>query len=147
MSRHRSEPVRSRGRLLERVGNAAGAQADFEAASELEPGNAEYVASMGLHHRNQGRWQEALAAFDRTLQLDPARGPVYSHRGSAPLTAPAERPEIAHAAVGTQDPGMATRTPDLAQEDSHLAALTVPQLLPQCLGCPHALQPCSPSRI
>lgn len=41
---------------------------------------------MGLHHRNQGRWREALAAFDCALQLDPARGLVYSHRGSGPTT-------------------------------------------------------------
>ena len=77
-----SHTWRCRGRLLERAGNADEAQADFEAACELDPGNAEYVASMGLHHRNQGRWKEALADFDRALQLDPARGPVYCHRGS-----------------------------------------------------------------
>ena len=70
-----------RGRLRERVGNASTARADLEAACRLEPGNAEYATSMGLHHRNHGRWPEALAEFDRALQLDPTRGPVYSHRG------------------------------------------------------------------
>ncbi len=75
---------RYRGRLLERANNPDGAQEDFKAACELEPENAEYVASMGLHHRNQGRWREALADFNRALQLDPSRGPVYCHRGSAP---------------------------------------------------------------
>ena len=74
-------PQPCRGRLLERVGNASTARADFEAACRLEPGNAEFATSMGLHHRNHCRWPEALAEFDRALQLDPTRGAVYSHRG------------------------------------------------------------------
>ena len=63
------------------MGNAAGAQADIEAACRLDPQNAEYMSSMGLHYRNHGRWPEALAGFDRALQLDPTCGPIYSHRG------------------------------------------------------------------
>jgi lipoprotein NlpI len=76
-----ADAIVHRGRLLERVGNAAGAGADLEAACALQPGCAEFAASLGLHHRAAGRWDAALAALDRALQLDPTSGPVHAHRG------------------------------------------------------------------
>ena len=75
------DAITCRGRLLERVGNAVGSGADLMAACALQPGCAEYAASLGLHHRAAGRWDQALTALDRALQLDPTSGPVYAHRG------------------------------------------------------------------
>jgi len=59
-------------RLRDHADDAAQALADFNAALELDKSPPQAHRSIGLVHRQQGRNQEALAAFERYVQAAPA---------------------------------------------------------------------------
>jgi Flp pilus assembly protein TadD len=73
--------------------------AELEAARRLEPGRSEIVNHLGLAYQSAGRPDDALAAFDRAVELDCTNeaakhnlAVAESRRGSAgALRAPAGR--------------------------------------------------------
>jgi serine/threonine-protein kinase len=53
----------------------------FMAADRIHPGTAEAPWAIGLIRRRQGRWEEALSAWERALQLDPRSAMLVSAVG------------------------------------------------------------------
>ena len=64
-------------------GDFEAAIADFRAAGSLRPGDVDAIQGVGYIARRQGRWDEALAAEQRVMALDPrSPGRVIDYAGS-----------------------------------------------------------------
>ena len=61
------------------------AQAFYERARALEPGGLRWPYYLGVIHARRGRRDEALAAFDAVLQIDPALLPARKRKARALL--------------------------------------------------------------
>jgi tetratricopeptide (TPR) repeat protein len=72
-----------RGDAAYKRGDQVQAQAAFQEAVRLEPGNAQYHINLGWTLRNQGRTAEAAAAWTRALALEPDRTSLYRHLADA----------------------------------------------------------------
>jgi TolB-like protein/Tfp pilus assembly protein PilF len=73
------------------------AQADFEKALALEPGNATIQRRYGLLLGSLGRMNEAIAATRKAIELDPLSSAAWSNLGSMYLTDPNRFPEAREA--------------------------------------------------
>ncbi len=61
----------------------AGADASYQQALALEPGNAKFVRNAGMLAKTMGRLDEALAQDRRAVELDPLSVPAHSTLGLA----------------------------------------------------------------
>lgn len=73
----------SRGTVRSRVGDLAGAKADFERAIELEPKNAEAYSGRGYLRIYLADNKGALEDFQKAIELDPNSAASYCGRGQA----------------------------------------------------------------
>ncbi|MDH4135137.1 MAG: tetratricopeptide repeat protein [Anaerolineae bacterium] len=51
--------------------------AEFQAAIELEPDDADAHRNLGTAYGEQGKWEEAAAAYEQAIELDPDFGEAY----------------------------------------------------------------------
>lgn len=72
----------NRGILRSRMGDQAGALADYDRAIALDPNEAEAYSNKGGLMLKRERWADALALFDRALALATTR-PEIAHFGRA----------------------------------------------------------------
>src|SRR4051812_10116151 len=77
------EQWRAQGKELKSAGNAAGALEAFTKASELDPKSAALQDEVGFLLAVLGRQPEALARFERAIQLNPSYAPALFHFGVA----------------------------------------------------------------
>src|SRR5262249_19632108 len=63
------QPYLARGRRLAELGRAGEAEADFNKAGELGPGNADVLAPRGVFLADSGRPEKAAADFHAALNL------------------------------------------------------------------------------
>jgi len=70
---------------LGQVGDAAGAEALFRQACETDPGSVEAHANLGLSLQEQGRFDEAIAHYERRLALQPEAAEYRWNRAVAQL--------------------------------------------------------------
>jgi len=61
----------------------AGAEASYQRALALEPGNAKFVRNAGMLAKTLGRFDEALAQDRRAVELDPLSVPAHNTLGFA----------------------------------------------------------------
>jgi tetratricopeptide (TPR) repeat protein len=65
------------------LGDVDGAVADFTEAGRLDPRDVEIAMERGLVLEAQGRYEEALAAYEDAVQRDPENPLAYRYRGGA----------------------------------------------------------------
>ncbi len=53
------------------------AEAEYEKALNLEPGNAEVLRKKGFLYRCLGRFDDAIEVFKKSITLDPIKGHTY----------------------------------------------------------------------
>jgi len=69
-------PWRNRGDIHLALGEHAEAERCYRGALELVPDDPEVIYSLGLALDHQSRWQEALARYQKALELAPELGPA-----------------------------------------------------------------------
>jgi hypothetical protein len=90
------------------LGDPAKAEAYFQKALQLDPGNAGVMGNLGIVYAMRGRSDEAIALFDRALAADPKNARMYLNKGRAlrQLGKVAEADEMTQRAVQL-DPSLA----------------------------------------
>ncbi len=78
------------GQRLAATGEDAGALEHFRRSIELFP-TAKVWAELGIQYRAQGRWEEALRAFDAALELNPGFWGAHHRRAEALLAIDSSR--------------------------------------------------------
>ena len=73
----------SQGSCLARLGDLAGAVADFDRAIALEPGDAVPYYNRGCTYAEMGDPRRALEVFDQAIALDPGNHTFRYYRGMA----------------------------------------------------------------
>ncbi|XP_069494511.1 tetratricopeptide repeat protein 6 [Ambystoma mexicanum] len=73
----------NRGVLYLELKDHANALQDFKEAMQKSPSDARILLVLGLCHHRLGQFAEAVAAFDRVLQLDPRSVDAYVGRGNS----------------------------------------------------------------
>jgi len=58
-----------------------GAEAEFEKAMQLDPGNAETYRMIAFLYRAMGRFEEAIRLYKKSIDLDPIKGHTYFNYG------------------------------------------------------------------
>ncbi|QDU78447.1 lipoprotein NlpI [Polystyrenella longa] len=69
-----------RGKLLDALGQASGAIADYSVAIQLNPTNAQYVNQLGYHYLKRNLLQLAKAQFNRAISLDEQYAVPFNNR-------------------------------------------------------------------
>ena len=72
-----------RGHALNEMGLHSSALADFDAAMELIPDNADLYSSRGNVYSQKREFDRAIADFNKALELDPKLPHIYNNRGAA----------------------------------------------------------------
>jgi len=73
------------GNVYQTYGLTAAAEACYVNAINLEPGQARWPYFLGLLLKDEGRFDEAVAMFERSIALDPAYPPTYYRLAEAEL--------------------------------------------------------------
>ncbi len=66
-------PIAQRGRLLERIGRTADAEAEYRRAIARDPRHSMALGDLARFYRVQRRWEEAASVYRTLLDLDPDR--------------------------------------------------------------------------
>jgi tetratricopeptide (TPR) repeat protein len=93
-------------------GDLAGAEAAIAAALDAEPGSAEALVVRGDLRRREGKKEQALADYDRAIQLAPGDARAHLARGEVLLEPGVTREEAA-------------RDPDAARREAERAAVAL----------------------
>ena len=69
------------GRAYSAQGNHRAAAAAFESAVKFRPNSPETLVELSIELFNTGQFEQALANYNRSIQLDPNLADVYQNRG------------------------------------------------------------------